>query len=50
MASEMLKVCDHEVEDFLKKRVIVQIFDRGADGFVCSFFGIPKNREGSGLL
>ena len=49
MASEMLKVCDHKVED-LKKRVIVQILDSEADGFVCSFFVIPKNWEGSGLL
>lgn len=46
MSADMLRVCDQEVEDLLKKRAIVRILDSGTDGFICSLFVIPKKSGG----
>jgi hypothetical protein len=46
MSADMLRVCDQEVEDLLKKGAIVRVLDSGTDGFICSLFVIPKKSGG----
>ena len=45
MSKEMVKICDKEVEDLIKKRAITEVAD-GSGGFVCSLFVIPKKSGG----
>lgn len=44
MSADMLKVCDLEVKDLLKKRAIVDVKGTNSEGFVCALFVIPKRR------
>jgi hypothetical protein len=45
MSKEMVKICDKEVEDLIRKRAITKVAD-GSEGFVCSLFVIPKKIRG----
>jgi hypothetical protein len=45
MSKEMVKICDKEVEDLIRKRAITEVVD-GSEGFVCSLFVIPKKSGG----
>ena len=45
MSGEMQAVCKTEVESLLKKGAIEEITD-GSDGFICSFFCVPKKTGG----
>jgi hypothetical protein len=45
MSVEMQTVCDSEVTSLLKKEAITEVID-GSEGFVCSFFCIPKKGNG----
>jgi hypothetical protein len=42
----MAEVCDKEVNELLDKKAIIEIFNSGMDGFVCSLFVIPEKSGG----
>lgn len=46
MSADMLKVCDLEVKELLKKRAVVEVTGTNSDGFVCALFVIPKKAGG----
>ena len=45
MTGEMQSVCNSEICNLLEKRAVEKITD-GLAGFICSFFCVPKKREG----
>lgn len=46
MSEDMLKVCDLEVKELLKKRAVVDVTGTNSEGFVCALFVIPKKAGG----
>lgn len=46
MSADMLKVCDLEVKELLKKRAVVDVTGTNSEGFVCALFVIPKKAGG----
>jgi hypothetical protein len=45
MSDEMQSVCNSELSSLLKKGAVTEVTD-GSDGFVCSFFCVPKKSGG----
>jgi hypothetical protein len=46
MSADMLKVCDLEVKELLKKRAVVDVTGTNSEGFICVLFVIPKKAGG----
>lgn len=45
MSDEMQSICNSELSSLLKKRAVTEVTER-SDGFVCSFFCVPKKGGG----